>query len=530
MKTISYIIFLLLIITSTILSQGMPEVVWSIQGNASSINAVSVSADGNKILSSDYNTVKAWDRLTHSLLNTYEDQSNTLISSTISSDGNLFTAGYVVGVYPNPNLGESSVLDINTNNVLYTVPGCFTTFTEDNSIIAAAGGGVYRDVNAHLTANGSQLFSIYTGNYNNDIAVSPSGNLVAVTTSGNVIKIYNSQSGTLVQTLTGHTNDVRTVAFSPDGSLIASGAGGWDTSGESSIKIWDASSGNLIVTLEGHNYWVDCLAFSFDGSYLISSGRDGLYPNINPKIILWNTSDWSLDRFYDEGLANSVRSLFAVPYTNQFVFGNSAGELTLAQLPAVIPVELTSFTADADGNDVILSWQTATETNNSGFDILREVYPTNGGTQNDNNWNQVGFVEGHGTTTEETSYSYVDENLMPGSYSYKLVQIDYDGTRNESEIVEVDVGGLLTEYALMQNFPNPFNPTTTITWQSPLSGHQTLKVYDVLGREMATLVNDEMPAGTYELNFDAVELPSGFYFYTLTAGSFTDTKKMILLK
>ena len=119
---------------------------------------------------------------------------------------------------------------------------------------------------------------------------------------------------------------------------------------------------------------------------------------------------------------------------------------------------------------------------------------------------------------------------MPGSYSYKLVQIDYDGTRNESEIVEVDVGGLLTEYALMQNFPNPFNPTTTITWQSPLSGHQTLKVYDVLGREMATLVNDEMPAGTYELNFDAVELPSGFYFYTLTAGSFTDTKKMILLK
>jgi hypothetical protein len=142
MKTISYIIFLLLIITSTILSQGMPEVIWSIQGNSSSINAVSVSADGNKILSSDYNTVKAWDRLTHSLLNTYEDQSNTLISSTISSDGNLFTAGYVVGVYPNPNLGESSVLDINTNNVLYTVPGCFTFFSKDNKIFAATGGGV----------------------------------------------------------------------------------------------------------------------------------------------------------------------------------------------------------------------------------------------------------------------------------------------------------------------------------------------------------------------------------------------------
>ncbi|MDH3268880.1 MAG: T9SS type A sorting domain-containing protein [Ignavibacteria bacterium] len=529
MKTISYVIFFLFIITSTILSQGMPEVIWSIQGNSSSINAVSVSADGNKILSSDYNTVKAWDRLTHSLLNTYEDQSNTLISSTISSDGNLFTAGYVVGVYPNPNLGESSVLDINTNNVLYTVPGCFTTFTEDNSIIAAAGGGVYRDVNAHLTANGSQLFSIYTGNYNNDIAVSPSGNLIAVATSANVIKIYNSQSGTLVQTLTGHTNDVRTVAFSPDGSLIASGAGGWDTSGESSIKIWDAASGNLIVTLEGHGYWVDCLAFSFDGSYLISSGRDGLYPNINPKIILWNTSDWSLNRFYDEGLANSVRSLFAVPYTNQFVFGNTLGELTLAQLPAVIPVELTSFTADANGNDVILSWQTATETNNSGFDILREVYPANGRAQN-NNWNKIGFIEGHGTTTQENNYSYADKNLGPGRYSYRLVQIDFDGTRTESEEVNVEIENQLTEYSLMQNYPNPFNPSTIIQFSIPESGNIKLEVYNSLGSEVASLLNDYQEAGNYKITFDASDLSSGIYYYRLTSNGFNEIKKMILLK
>ena len=183
-----------------IFSQGTPEVVWTIQANSSSITAVSVSADGNKIMSSDGHSVKTWDRITHSLLNTYENQSTTLISSTISSDGNLFTAGYIVGVYPNPNLGESSLIDINTNNVLYTVSGCYTSFSEDNEIVAATGGGVYRSVNAHNTGNGTLLFEVNSGNYTNDIAISPSGELVAVGTSGNIIKIYNSQNGTLVQT------------------------------------------------------------------------------------------------------------------------------------------------------------------------------------------------------------------------------------------------------------------------------------------------------------------------------------------
>ena len=170
-------------------SQGAPDIVWTIQANPTSIVAVSISADGNKIMSSDGNFVKTWDRVTHSLLHTYEHPSNSLISSTISADGNLFTVGYIVGVYPNPNLGESSLIDMSTHNVLYTVPGCYTSFSDDNEIVAATGGGVYRSVNAHSTASGTLLFTINSGNYNNDIAVSPHGDLVAVGTSGNVIKI-----------------------------------------------------------------------------------------------------------------------------------------------------------------------------------------------------------------------------------------------------------------------------------------------------------------------------------------------------
>jgi WD40 repeat protein len=529
MKILTKVTLILVLVScylpQKIFSQGAPEVVWTIQANSSSITAVSVSVDGNKIMSSDYYSVKTWDRVTHSLLNTYENQSPTLISSTISSDGNLFTVGYIVGVYPNPPVGESSLLDINTNNVLYTVSGCYTSFSEDNEIVAATGGGVYRSVNSHLTVNGTLLFEVNSGSYTNDIAVSPSGDLVAVGTFGNIVKIYDSQNGTLMQTLTGHTNDVRTVAFSPDGLLIASGAGGWDSSGESSIKIWNITTGNVITTLQGHEYWVDCLAFSSDGYYLLSSGRDGLYPNINPKIILWKTSDWSLDRFYDEGLANSVRSLYAVPHTNQFVFGNTIGELTLAQFPTVIPVELTSFTATVNENNVTLLWQTATETNNSGFEIHRSTEIVH------QNWKKVGFVKGYGTTTELREYSYVDDiiTITATSLAYRLKQIDYNGSYEYSKEILVETF-IPVEFVLEQNYPNPFNPTTTINYQIPELIFVNLKIYDVLGNEVETLVNGEKQIGSYELEFNAKHSPSGVYFYRLEAGSFVETKKMVLLR
>ncbi|MBT8378641.1 MAG: T9SS type A sorting domain-containing protein [Ignavibacteria bacterium] len=502
-------------------SQGAPDIVWTMQANPTSISAVSVSADGNKILSSNGIFAKTWDRVTHSLLHTYEHQSNSLISSTISSDGNLFTVGYIVGVYPNPNLGESSLIDINTNNILYTIPGCYASFSDDNEIVAATGGGVYRSVNAHITASGTLIFQVNSGYYTLDIAVSHHGDLVAVGTSGNVIKIYNSQNGALVQTLTGHTNDVRTIAFSPDGSLIASGAGGWDASGESSIKIWEVASGNLISTLQGHAYWVDCLAFSFDGYYLISTGRDGLYPNINPKIMLWKTSDWSLDRFYDEGLANSVRSLTVVPETNQFVFGNSAGELTLAQLPAVIPVELISFTASVNENNVTLLWQTATETNNSGFQLERS--------KDNKGYKQITFVPGSGSTTEPKGYGYTDNSVNNGTYYYRLKQVDFDGSFSFSKLIEVNVG-LPSEFTLEQNYPNPFNPKTTVSYSIPELSFVTLRVYDVLGNVITTLINEEKSIGIHTIDFNASDLPSGIYFYQLQAGNLTQTKKMILLK
>ncbi|GBD88355.1 major intracellular serine protease precursor [bacterium BMS3Abin03] len=185
-----------------------------------------------------------------------------------------------------------------------------------------------------------------------------------------------------------------------------------------------------------------------------------------------------------------------------------------------VPVELTSFSAHANENKVILNWQTATEINNQGFEIQRKAK---------GNFIIVGFIPGHGTTTEVQSYSFTDDNVIAGSYSYRLKQVDYDGTINFSDIINVDVTGV-NNYFLAQNYPNPFNPNTTISFAIAEDGMVTLRIFDVLGNEVKTLINEERTAGAYNAAFDASYLSSGVYYYQLTSGSFTSTKKLILMK
>ncbi|MBE0538217.1 MAG: T9SS type A sorting domain-containing protein [Ignavibacterium sp.] len=142
---------------------------------------------------------------------------------------------------------------------------------------------------------------------------------------------------------------------------------------------------------------------------------------------------------------------------------------------------------------------------------------------------KINFVIGHGTSTELQNYSYTDDNLPAGKYQYRLKQIDMDGTFNYSNTVEIEILAP-NEFVLEQNFPNPFNPNTKISWQSPVGGHHTLIVYDVIGNEVATLVNEYKPAGAYEVIFDPSSLSSGVYFYKLVVDKFSSVKKMILMR
>ncbi|MBK9097713.1 MAG: T9SS type A sorting domain-containing protein [bacterium] len=190
-------------------------------------------------------------------------------------------------------------------------------------------------------------------------------------------------------------------------------------------------------------------------------------------------------------------------------------------LAHIVPVELTSFTASSNGNEVELSWTTATELNNQGFQVERM---TAGGS-----FEQVGFVAGFGTTTEPKAYSYVDTKLEEGSYTYRLKQLDFDGTYTYSSEVSVEVE-IPLEYTLEQNYPNPFNPATTIKYAIAEDGFVKLAVYNMLGEEVATIVNNIQKAGRYEVNFNASGLSSGVYVYRIETTNFTSSKKLMLMK
>jgi hypothetical protein len=193
----------------------------------------------------------------------------------------------------------------------------------------------------------------------------------------------------------------------------------------------------------------------------------------------------------------------------------------------IVPVELTSFTATSQMGKVYLNWTTATELNNLGFEIERKILNN----QNEGEWVRIGFVEGHGTTTEIKEYSYIDDinAIQASSLVYRLKQIDFLGSYEYSDEVLVDNPAPI-DYALYQNYPNPFNPTTSIKHVVAVKSHIVIKVFNALGSEVATLANGVLKAGTYEVEFNATNLPSGIYFYTLQAGSFIETKKMVLMK
>ncbi|MBE0551165.1 MAG: T9SS type A sorting domain-containing protein [Ignavibacterium sp.] len=210
------------------------------------------------------------------------------------------------------------------------------------------------------------------------------------------------------------------------------------------------------------------------------------------------------------------------------VYGNEA----TAYVPAIVPVELLSFSSSVLDDDVTLNWITATETNNSGFQVERRE------TKNERSeeWNNIGFVNGNGTTTETKSYTYKDENLSDGKYQYRIKQIDFDGTFEFSNIIEAEILPP-AKFSLEQNYPNPFNPFTTIKYTIPnvtlsaVEGSRVqLKIFDVLGNEVAILVDEYKPAGKYEIEFNANKLSSGVYYYQLKSGAFVQTRKMILLK
>ena len=191
-----------------------------------------------------------------------------------------------------------------------------------------------------------------------------------------------------------------------------------------------------------------------------------------------------------------------------------------------LPVELNSFSASVIGSIVKLNWQTATEVNNYGFEIERSVISNE---VRNLSWEKIGFINGSGNSNSPKNYSFADDNITAGTYSYRLKQIDNDGQFEYSKTIEVDFGAP-QKFELSQNYPNPFNPSTTIRFNLPDAGIVKLTIFNILGQEIRTLVNGFKEAGVNTINFDASNLNSGMYIYKIEAGSFVQTRKMTLVK
>ncbi|QQS37525.1 MAG: T9SS type A sorting domain-containing protein [Ignavibacteriales bacterium] len=222
-------------------------------------------------------------------------------------------------------------------------------------------------------------------------------------------------------------------------------------------------------------------------------------------------------------------------YYDQIINGVTVQNLTPTILDielvptSVVPVELSSFSAEIADHSVVLKWSTSSELNNAGFELQRN--------SDDTEWDVISFINGAGTTTEIQNYTFADENLSSGKYQYRLRQIDFSGSYTFSEVIEIEILSP-DKFSLHQNYPNPFNPATKIKYSLDENDNMSLsnqwvslKVYDILGNEIATLVNEEKPAGVYEVEFNSTaNMASGFYIYRLVVNGNSFTRKMMLLK
>ncbi|MFZ1320378.1 MAG: T9SS type A sorting domain-containing protein [Ignavibacteria bacterium] len=298
--------------------------------------------------------------------------------------------------------------------------------------------------------------------------------------------------------------------------------------GNDNSRLMSGGDNEMLYTIDGGFSWTNvnaigagrilgiCGAYSkwyyTRGSSIYYSSNDG---------VNWSNDYTATGEYYHIALSPFGRYIWAV---------RSNGGISRNMYDPPLPVELSSFTSSVNLRDVNLNWSTVTEENNYGFDIERSS--SKGLTNTD--WNKVGFVEGNGTAVSSINYSFTDRGLSTGIYNYRLKQIDFNGNFNYYNLGNEVAIGVPDKYSLSQNYPNPFNPSTKINFNIPFDGNVSLKVFDMTGREINTIVNEVKTAGYYTVSFNASGFSSGVYYYTINAdgngNQFTETRKMMLIK
>jgi len=337
-----------------------------------------------------------------------------------------------------------------------------------------------------------------------DIFIFNSQTLITIGSSAKIYKTTDGGTSWTPLTPTGITTTLYSVYFtSPTNGYVVGVSGKCYKTTNGGISWTDQPTG---VTATLYN-----IMFSTPDIGWIS-GTLGTVLYTTDAGISWNQSS----KFPSNG------TIYGGCVIGQYIyFAGTRGNILRGYADPSLPVELVDFTASVNGKNINLNWQCATELNNRGFAVERK---TGGG-----EYEELSFITGKGNSTVLTYYTYSDKVSLPGVYTYRLKQIDFDGSSKYSDEVQLEVSGMLT-YNLEQNYPNPFNPVTTINFSIPQDGFIQLNLYNVLGEKVKELVGGFRQAGSYNYSLNALNLPSGIYLYRLEASSYTQTRKLIIMK
>ena len=445
-------------------------------------------------------------------------------NNTTINNNTLILNQNIVGTVPSQAILATNVTPTATvniyNNVISSISSMANGTTAGNAGISIESAGTFNIYNNMITG-----FNLTAAN--------PTAFLrgIAVTNATATANIYYNTI------LMNDIPSIGTGTVSYNGIFISNGT---NTLRNNIVSSVEPDFANYCINRSGTD---GTISSNYNNFYRANTtnGNVGFWNNAaTPTLANWQSASG--------GDANSKsKQVFFVSATDLHLTGSSVGDFDLAGTPIAgittdidgqnrhpvfpymgadeanipLPVELISFTANYSDGKVNLNWITASELNNSGFDVERN---------NGNGFEKIGFVQGNGTTNEKSNFSFVDENPGFGKIQYRLKQIDFDGTFSYSGVVEVETN-IPTEFSLSQNYPNPFNPSTTIEYSIAKAGIVNLTIYNSLGEEVLKLVDNQFnEAGTYTVKFNANGLASGTYIYRLQAGDVVISKKMNLIK
>lgn len=405
----------------------------------------------------------------------------------------------MTGFYRTTDGGENWIAGVGLYSSVFFIDqniGWTTNDEYNTGIFKSTDGGITWIQKSSVSSS-----SVYFNDINTGWAIGKAGSILKSTDAGE----------TWVSKTSGTTNDLNYIKFY-----------------DSILGMCVGNNGTVLVSTDAGESWVTLNCGSLNDLQAVTFTNSNTIWICGDNGTILNTTDfgnsWIL---YDDVTENDLTSLCFTNETTGWI-GGMNGTMFKYQND-IIPVELISFTANASNNEVYLEWITGTEINNYGFEIERYV--------DAENWITVGFVSGQGNSSLPNSYSFTDKNIAGVSkLKYRLKQLDMNGSYEYSNEIEVDITP--DKFVLHQNYPNPFNPTTKIRYQLPIESRVVIKIYDILGTEILTLLNTKQGSGVYEIEFNANSLTSGVYVYRITASdpsensgtAFVETKKMILIR